>query len=148
MLLLRLQNVYDLPKRRILVVSNDDTARTSLLQMLVPWAWFHVETAIPDQGSTAKKWNGEYDLLILDLRQHPRDGWGLYHTLCRQRETAVLGILGDSGRIAPELCFEGDIGLLVWPCSASGLLAKVTEILELETPSGFPTAMTPTRRRP
>lgn len=74
-----------------ILLAEDDAGIGHVIRRGLSAAGYHVDHALSGQEALDLAWDGDYDLLILDLMLPGRDGWSVCEELRRaHRDTPVL----------------------------------------------------------
>jgi two-component system phosphate regulon response regulator PhoB len=124
------------PKSRILIADDDGPFR-SLAAIVVRGAGYQVAEARDGNEAMQKIADGEYDLVLLDVRMPGASGWEILRGLIKNADPAkppprVLMMTGLTTEFdLDRLKNEGAFGMLIKPFQNDDLLAEVRRILAL-----------------
>jgi two-component system response regulator MprA len=125
-----------------IVVIDDDTAMTDLLEILLETESIEVVTTNSGKHGISKTRQTDPDLIILDLMMPDVDGWQICKQI-RDFSTVPILILSalDSPGLIAEALDEGADDYLIKPVTKSMLLARVNRLSTRSRKNGNNTSL-------
>ena len=129
---------YDRGKETILVVDDEESLRTVIVDLLSHLGYCTLSAANgQDAMELAQRYPGRIDLLLTDVVMHPLSGPMLAESLMRSRpEMKVIYISGyANASLAPDGILKPGTVLVHKPFTMKILSAKLREVLENRAPA-------------
>ena len=116
-------------KRRILLV-DDDTSVLLTLRAVLELHHYEVETASSSAEACAKLANGEYEIVVTDVRMETEDaGFEVVRTARKQRYCPVTAIL-TAYPLSEQICRQEQVqSMLVKPIGTTDLVRQLEALL-------------------
>ena len=120
--------------KSVLVVDDEKNIRQTLAQALIPMG-LNVETAVNGEEALQKVTEGEFDLMLLDLKMPGVDGMEVLRSLCELRPEIRIIIITAYGTVknAVEAIKLGAVDFIEKPFSPREIRELVNSVLARDT---------------
>jgi two-component system, cell cycle sensor histidine kinase and response regulator CckA len=118
-------------RRRILIAEDDELVRVLIERLLATQGWEVVSAADGQEAVAAWEAQGEFDMVILDVRMPHMNGFEAYRRMCQsashRRFLFVSGYSDDTSE--SRLVLEEGLPFLAKPFDADAFLDQVAAML-------------------